>query len=340
MSMGTPTRGPEVRADAVGQRRCAAVPGASIAAVVALVAVLAWSDWPALRAMATRWGADPRYSHGVLVAPFAAYLLWLRRGLCPGAGRRPGAWGVLPIVAGAALQVLGARIFFGWFEGAALILGLAGIAALWGGLPALRWAGPSLAFLIFMIPLPYRLEVALGEPLQRLGTLASTYALQTLGLPAIAEGNIIRLDDKASIAVVEACNGLGMLAAFACYATGAALVMRGRDPIIRVLILASAAPLALVANVARITVTGVAHATLGGGAADLVFHDLAGWLMMPLALALLWAELALIGMILVEGDVPAPVAAPGTFDFGRARRTRADDPIAYRSPSQSRRTAP
>ena len=102
--------------------------------------------------------------------------------------------------------------------------------------------------------------------------------------------------------MVEACNGLGMLAAFACYATGAALVMTNRDPITRALILLSAAPLALIANIARISVTGVAHATLGGCAAEFVFHDLAGWLMMPLALALLWGELALLGALIVEHD--------------------------------------
>lgn len=160
----------------------------------------------------------------------------------------------------------------------------------------------SLAFLVFMIPLPYRIEVALGGPLQRIGTLASTYALQTVGLPALAEGNIIRLDDRASIAVVEACNGLGMLVAFACYATAAAMVMEGRDPITRSLILLSTVPLALLANITRITATGLVHATLGGGAADLVFHDLAGWLMMPLALALLWAELALLAALIVKRE--------------------------------------
>ena len=51
---------------------------------------------------------------------------------------------------------------------------LAAACLLWGGPYALRVAWPGLAFLAFMIPLPYRMEVALAHPLQRLATLGST----------------------------------------------------------------------------------------------------------------------------------------------------------------------
>ena len=276
---------------------------------LAVVALLSWSNWPAIRAMADRWINDPRYSHGVLVPAFAAYLLWRRRALRPEPLDRPCWWGMILIISGVASQLAGALVFFGWLEGMALILVSGGVVLLWGGPKAMRWALPSLGFLVFMIPLPYRIEVALGGPLQRIGTLASTYMLQTAGLPAIAEGNIIRLDDQASIAVIEACNGLGMLAAFACYAMAAAMVIENRDPITRSIILLSATPLALLANITRITATGLVHASIGGGAADLVFHDIAGWLMMPLALGLLWGELALLGALLVEKRQESTVAS-------------------------------
>ncbi len=265
-----------------------------------LTALLLWSTWPVVESMIDRWVNDPRYSHGILVPIFASYLLWRRRSWCPGPARLPDYRGVALIACGVATQLAGAVIYLGWLGGFALILSIAGVIMIWGGPKALRWATPSLAFLVFMIPLPYRFEVALGKPLQRIGTVVSTYLLQTAGLSAIAEGNIIRLDDRASIAVVEACNGLGMIVAFACYATAAAMMMEQRNLVTRIIILLSAAPLALVANISRITATGLVHSALGGGAADLVFHDLAGWLMMPLALGLLWAELILLGTLIIE----------------------------------------
>jgi len=288
---------------------------------IAIVAVLAWSEWPTIQAMTERWMSDPRYSHGVLVPLFAGYLLWHRRAVRPAPPTPSPGLGLALIGAGVAAQVFGGLIYFAWLEGVALILSLSGVVALWGGPKALRWAAPALGFVIFMVPLPYRIEVALGGPLQRLGTVASTYALQTMGLPAIAEGNIIRLDDDASIAVVEACNGLGMLAAFTCYATAAAILMTGRDFITRGFILLSAIPLALIANITRIAATGVVHATLGGSAADLVFHDLAGWLMMPLALLLLWLELALLDALIVTRPDESLTAAL-TSGFATAIRAK------------------
>jgi len=156
-----------------------------------------------------------------------------------------------------------------------------------------------------MLPLPFRLEGAMAYPLQRVATKVSTYALQTLGFPALAEGNVIHLEDH-EIGVVEACSGLSMLFTFIAMATGVVLVIR-RPWLDKLLIVASAIPISLLVNMIRITVTGVLHEMVGSRLANLVFHDLAGWLMMPMALGLLWLELDLLSRLLVE---PAPATAP------------------------------
>ena len=52
----------------------------------------------------------------------------------------------------------------------------------------LKWAWPAIAFLIFMIPLPWRLEKALGPPLQYLATLASTYTLADARIHGVLRG--------------------------------------------------------------------------------------------------------------------------------------------------------
>src|SRR5205085_9966266 len=98
-----------------------------------------------------------------------------------------------------------------------------------------------------------------------------------------------------------ACNGLGMLMTFVAMTVGTVLVVR-RPVVETVLIVLSAIPIALVANVTRITVTGILHVEVGGEIADYVFHDLAGWFMMPLALGLVWAELRLLGLLLLEPE--------------------------------------
>lgn len=122
------------------------------------------------------------------------------------------------IGAGLALQIAGAYVSIDWVSVLALLPYLAGLCVLVGRGPLLRRAWPSIAFLFFMIPFSYVVEVALRQPSQRVATIASTYGLQTLGLPALAEGNTIVLGD-ARIGIVEACNGLGILFTFFAIAT-------------------------------------------------------------------------------------------------------------------------
>jgi exosortase/archaeosortase family protein len=73
----------------------------------------------------------------------------------------------------------------------------------------------------------------------------------------------------------------------------------------------------LAVNVTRITVTGIAHLTVGAEVADVIFHTLAGWLMVILALVLLWLELVLMSRLYYEVDEESQVAA---MLAGRQRR--------------------
>lgn len=271
----------------------------------ALVAVAGWAYAPALAEMAERWSTSPQYSHGYLVPLFAAFLSWRRRHMHTGVVVDPSWWGLAWVVAGLSLHLAGAHFYLDWANAVSILFVVAGLTMCLGGRKLLLWHWPAIAFLVFMLPLPYRVEVSLAYPLQRLATLASTYALQTLGFAAIAEGNTIVMAE-AHIGVVEACNGLGMLVAFFAMSTAVAIVLN-RHVVEKALIVLSAVPIALAANVVRITVTGVLADILGIEIADKFFHDLAGWLMMPLALAMLWVELAVLSRLVVEA---APIADP------------------------------
>lgn len=286
---------------------------------VVFVGALIWAYRVALGDMVERWEVDARYSHGFLVPLFSLFLLWFRRDMVDLSRFRPRAWGLLLVLAAVGLDMVGYRYNFSWFEGAAMMLALAGLCVVAGGWPALRWAWPSIAFLFFMIPLPYRAERFVGEPLQKVATRASTYVLQTIGLPAVAEGNIVLLKDDIRVNVAEACNGLGMLMMFFAYASAAALVA-DRPLLDRLIILLSAAPIAVLANVLRISVTGLLYVTAGSELAQHVYHDLAGWLMMPLALGILWLELWLLARLLPEDRPPEGPMMPVGLDLPRPRR--------------------
>jgi exosortase len=277
----------------------------------ALAVGLSWAYWPTLQALARRWAQDPQYTHGYVVPAFALLVLWLRRDGFP-TGARPSWWGLPLVLAGAALRLAGAYYSVEWLDAGSLVPALAGLCVLLGGWAGLRWAWPALAFLGFILPLPYQVDVLLAGPLRGLATRASAYALQTLGVAAAAEGNVIALDDL-QVGVAEACSGLGMLMTFFALSAAVAFVVRRPRWQKGVLVL-SAVPVGVLMNVLRITATVLLFRYAGASVARVVFHDLAGWVMMPLALAALGLEMQFLGRLFVEtesaGPVPVPLAPP------------------------------
>jgi exosortase len=279
-----------------------------VAAGAVLAAGLAWAFWPTLEELAHRWSSDPQYSHGYVVPFLALVLVWVRREARPPACLRPSWWGVAFLGVGGLLCLVGGYFNYCTLDQLALLVGVAGSCLLLAGWPALRWAWPGVVFLVFMLPLPYTLETALSHPLRQVATQASTYALQTLGLPAVAEGNVILIDDL-KLGVLEACSGLSMLLTFFALSAFVALVVR-RSLWARVLVFLSAAPIGVLINVARITATGALARSVSGAAVNALFHDLAGWLMMPLALALLGLEVWALGRLFVAPQRAGPVPLP------------------------------
>jgi exosortase len=277
---------------------------AKVASLILLGGCVLWAQWPSLTAMADRWARDPRYAHGYFVPMFALALLWMRRDRLKGVQLRGSNVGLAFLGLGAVVQLVRGYYRLESLEGLALLPDLCGLCVLLGGWRALQWAWPSIAFLAFMIPLPWRVESALGPPLQFLATTASTYVLQTLGFMAFAEGFVIHLNE-ATIGVVEACSGLSMVITFIALSTAAALVVK-RPLADRVVLVLSAIPVALLANIFRIVLTGTLHETVGGHVATTFYHDLAGWIMMPLALLLYWLEIAILSRLLIEAEHEAP----------------------------------
>src|SRR5262249_14513643 len=153
---------------------------------------------------------------------------------------------------------------------AALLPCLAGLCILVGGWNGWRWAWPAVLFLCFMMPLPFSLETALALPLQRVATVASTFVLLTLGLGAFSQRNVIHRGEH-RIGIVEACNGLSMLVVFFALATAVVLVFP-LSWLEKAVVVLSAIPIALLANITRIVVTALLYQVASSEVAQTFFH--------------------------------------------------------------------
>ncbi len=275
-----------------------------------LAAAFAWAYWPTLVSLVGAWNREPDYSHGFFVAPLAVYFLWARRDRYPGSARHaerdeyiagPAWLGLLLVAASVAVRVYGAHFYLDALDGWSILLWVAGVVWLLGGWKVMWWAAPSIAFLWFMVPLPFRVERWLSLPLQGAATKLSCWILQALGQPALAEGHTIILGQN-QLEVEQACSGLRIFVGIVALAFAYAIVMR-RAWWEKALLLLSAVPIALLANAARIVSTGLLYQYVSGEAAKKFSHDAAGWVMILFAAGLFGLVLLYLSRLVREVEL-------------------------------------
>jgi exosortase len=271
----------------------------SIAAVVGVLCVVGlWMYWPTLVSLVSVWNREPDYSHGYFVVPIAAYFLWSRRNTFPGFGQRLSLPGLLFLCLSGVTNVLGGLWYMEPVQAWSLPLWVAGVCWFIGGWRFLRWCLPSIAFLAFMIPLPFGVERSLTLPLQRTATQLSCWLLQTLGQPAIAEGNVIVIDDV-KLSVEEACSGLRIFVSIIAVAFVFATLTR-KPWWMKASLFLGVLPITLVANSVRIVATGLLQVYVSDEAAHRFGHDVAGWLMIVFAAGLMGGLIWYLGRLFTE----------------------------------------
>jgi exosortase len=252
----------------------------SIACAV-LSAAFLWANWASLGELVATWDREPDYSHGYLVGPIAALILWSRRNRFPQNSRVPG-WGGFGLLAfSMLLSFAGRQYFLNPLAFWAMIVWIGGVVWVMGGRRVFVWALPAIAFLIFMVPLPFRMESWLSGPLQRIATILSCWGLQILGQPAFAEGNTIFLG-MTQIEVEHACSGLRMLVMITALAAACAILVCRNWPE-RLFLVFCIAPVSMFANCVRIVATGLAYQYLPSESSKAMMHDIAGWIVVPVA---------------------------------------------------------
>jgi exosortase len=262
-----------------------------------------------LRVLADAWSTNPDYSHGILVVPVALLIAWRLRPAPGEAAIAPSPWGALALAA-----VLGARAWLYprgdfWLTSATIVPAVAATVWACGGWGLLRKVWPAVAFLVFLLTVPGRFDATISLPLQRFASRASCALIRLSGTWVINEGNVIMVGGD-RLEVARACSGLAMLISLSATVTAASLLLT-MERWKRLVLLACIVPIALLCNVLRISATVACYRVLGTEAGRHFAHDLAGWLMMPLAMVLVGLALAWMSWVVVDDDDQEPLLPPG-----------------------------
>lgn len=260
-------------------------------------------------AMAVRWEAwwdiaqiawnDEEASQVILAPIVAAWLIFIRRRRFRKC--RPSAtWiGPLVITLGAVLSVWGYRegIQSAWHAGAVLIA-MGAVFSVLGKDVVLQFL-PAIIVLGFLVPVPQTIRLQVAIPLQTVSAEITQHVLDLAGIPVMRSGNQLTINGQA-VTVAEACNGMRMVFALTvvAYAFAFGVPLRGY---VRILILAASPILAVFINVLRLGPTVWVYGNYPKATAA-IFHDWAGWVMLPVAFGLL------LGIISVLKWARIPVA--------------------------------
>ncbi len=250
------------------------------------------------------WRTDDNYSHGFLVPFISLYFAHqvAKRGpMTVRSGVGLGAAMLGTALLGRLATVL---IPVGFISDLSFLIGLAGLFTILFGVEVLKRYGFALFFLIFMVPLPVALYAKIASPLQLLASQIASLILNATGVPVLCEGNLMTLPGGIRMFVAEACSGMRQLTGFLAL-TAAVAYMTQRPAWYRTIIVVAALPIAITANVARVTVTGYIMFFLDPRYAEGTFHTVEGLVMMGFGLALLLGACRVLDQVyvLVGGDL-------------------------------------
>lgn len=235
--------------------------------------------------LAVEWWSDPNYSHGFLMPIFCGWMIWRQKKHLTDESVRPNLLGfaLIGIALGMlVLGVLGAELFL---SRTSLIFLLAGVVIHFRGWSHFRRILFPWALLFLAIPLPAIVFNQIALPLQFQASKLASGLLSLCGVPVLREGNVINLPSL-SLDVVEACSGLRSLVSLITLALLYGYFFERRNWV-RVLLAASAIPIAVAANGMRIMGSGLLGEYWDPSKAEGFFHLFSGWLIFVLSIALL-----------------------------------------------------
>jgi exosortase B len=225
--------------------------------------------------------------HELLVVAVVGFLFFRRReelAALADAPRRGWAIGLLAL--GVLLYAFGRSQLFLRLELLSQVFVLAALLVGWKGVAALRLCWFPLVFLLFVVPLPHALVLAVTGPLKSAASAITTSLLAAAGYPIGRSGVVITIGQY-ELLVATACAGLQTM--FTLEALSLLYVnLKGHASWVRNALLAAlAVPVAFVANVIRVMALSLVTYHFGDAVGRGVAHGFAGLGLFAIALLLI-----------------------------------------------------
>ena len=220
------------------------------------------------------WLAHSDNSHGFLVPIIAGYFVWQTKAALRLATISSSYWGSTLLFLSLTVHVLSFAGGLALPSRVALVFSLIGLIWSCLGKDIFKILLFPVSFLLFMIPVPYSLMNLISVPLQLMATRVSANVIEACSIPVYREGNMLYFMNT-QLEVAEACSGIRSIQALTMLAVIFMSMLKDGWKRETVMIV-SAVPIALIANIVRISGTGVLAHFYGDKAARGFLHDFSG----------------------------------------------------------------
>jgi exosortase B len=265
---------------------------------VAMVAPMVW-DWSQ-----GPWAIETQ-GHEAIIIGVSIWLVFRRREELVALASRSA-----PLAGGAMLMLALAMYVAGRMHGVfrleliSVIVLCAALLVSFKGFAALRQVWFAFFFLLFAIPLPFALVLAVTGPMKTGVSILATQFLDLLGYPIARSGVVITVGQY-QLLVNEACAGLQTMFTLEAMGLLYASLMNHSSLWRNTLLVLLVVPIALCANVVRVVSLALVTYYLGDDAGQGFLHGFAGIVLFLTALALVVAVDGLLGRVLAPRKVSA-----------------------------------
>ncbi|MGE5301902.1 MAG: exosortase C-terminal domain/associated protein EpsI [Alphaproteobacteria bacterium] len=264
---------------------------------------------PLVPGLVNDWYTYSPYSYGFLVPVIAGYLAWQKRERLKTLPVSPSYWGLLTLAAAVLLLLMGRVIADSFVMRVSMVLAIPALVQATLGNRFLKELGFPICYLALMIPVPYVIVNKIVNYLMFFDARHSATVLQLIGVPVYLDSNFLHLPNI-TLEVADVCSGissvfalfvLGVLYAY-CLPLGARL---------KILLVASTVPLAVVGNIFRIIVTVALTYYVGPVVLRSTFHKFNGTFNFLLSFALFITIVEVLRKKLAASpDQPDNIAGP------------------------------
>jgi exosortase len=227
-----------------------------------------------------------QHAHGLLIPPVVGYFVYQELRPLASLPRSASPWGFALLVPALALHAVDAGMHTQLLSAVALLIALPGLSLLFLGVPRTRAILFPLAFLSFALPIPLAFTEQIHYQLRLIVTAATAAVVPFFGIPVFVEGTTVHMP-RGAVEIADACSGFSTL--YASIAVACLTAYSARSARRRALVLLSAIPLAIGANVLRVIGLVLLVVWQGSGILDTFVHPLSGMLTFAMALPIiLW----------------------------------------------------